>query len=128
MWALGSLKKLHRVVWALHFGDPGAALIDHVDGDATNNRVENLRLASHTTNGYNAKKNSRNTSGVTGVSRTKNGRKWKVQLTVSGKVTVFGEYDTIPEARRVYAIESTKNRGEFVAALGAQRGVVNDCA
>ena len=34
-----------RIAWAVYYGtDPGQYTIDHIDGDATNNRISNLQL------------------------------------------------------------------------------------
>lgn len=36
--------KLHRIVFCMfHRRDPGSMVIDHIDGDKTNNRIYNLR-------------------------------------------------------------------------------------
>lgn len=42
--------------------------IDHVDGNRSNNSKDNLRLATNAQNQHNAKKCSRNTSGIKGIS------------------------------------------------------------
>ena len=48
--------KAHRVVWFLVNGcDNTTALIDHIDGDTTNNSINNLRLADPKTNTWNRK-------------------------------------------------------------------------
>lgn len=59
----------HRIVWYLVHGYdvPDDKLIDHIDGDRTNNNVNNLRLISEADNNRNAKLYKNNTSGVVGV-------------------------------------------------------------
>ena len=43
--------KVHRVIWAIVKGeDPGELMVDHIDGNKTNNRIENLRLATNSQN------------------------------------------------------------------------------
>ena len=44
----------HRVAWALHTGeDPGEMQIDHANKDTSDNRIENLRLATQQQNNCN---------------------------------------------------------------------------
>ena len=57
----------HRIAWAVHYGVSEFGFIDHIDGDARNNRIRNLRLASPEINTQNAKLRDDNVSGVTGV-------------------------------------------------------------
>ena len=43
--------KLHRIVFCMfHRRDPGKLVIDHIDGDKTNNRIYNLRAVRHKDN------------------------------------------------------------------------------
>src|SRR5687767_14401 len=41
----------HRVIWALHYGEWPNGEIDHIDGNAKNNRLDNLRVVTHLENG-----------------------------------------------------------------------------
>lgn len=42
---------LHRLLWEAFFGEiPKGMEVDHIDGDRTNFRLDNLRLVSHTQN------------------------------------------------------------------------------
>jgi len=61
----------HRVIWEMHNGPiPDDLMIDHINGDSSDNRLPNLRLVTKRVNARNQKKRSCNTSGVTGVSKT----------------------------------------------------------
>lgn len=61
-------KRLHRAVWEWHNGEIQEGMqIDHLDRDKSNNRIENLRLVSHTVNGRNVSLSSRNNTGYMGV-------------------------------------------------------------
>lgn len=63
----GSVVLAHRVAWAIHYGVSDFGIIDHINGDGRDNRIGNLRLASHAINTQNAHRRSDCTTGVTGV-------------------------------------------------------------
>ena len=63
----GSALAVHRIVWALHYPLDKEKLVDHIDGNPFNNKLENLREVTHLGNARNMKKSSANKSGVTGV-------------------------------------------------------------
>ena len=57
--------KNHRYIWELFNGPiPEGFQIDHIDGNRSNNRLENLRVVSPSENSRNKKLQSNNTSGV----------------------------------------------------------------
>jgi hypothetical protein len=62
------LQLVHRVIWEMHYGliEQGK-FIDHIDGDRTNNKLDNLRLVSRSGNARNCKPRHDNTSGTVGV-------------------------------------------------------------
>lgn len=55
--------------------------VDHISGDTSDNRRENLRIATIQENMLNLQKKSTNTSGVRGVSFHKKRQEWKVDFT-----------------------------------------------
>lgn len=69
--------KAHHLVWAYHY-DVFPNMIDHIDGDKTNNNIHNLRIATNSQNQMNRKLNKNNKSGVKGL-RFRNNR-WLVQI------------------------------------------------
>jgi len=66
---------VHRIVWAMHGNEP-VQVLDHISGDTTDNRIENLRAVTHGANMCNAKRSKRNTSGIKGVSFQASTGKW----------------------------------------------------
>jgi hypothetical protein len=46
--------KIHRIIWVMHYGEiDDSLLIDHVDGNPFNNKIENLRLVTYKENSLN---------------------------------------------------------------------------
>jgi hypothetical protein len=88
----------HRIAWAIHYGRWPDGLIDHIDGDPTNNRIDNLRVVDSTGNTRNQRRHSRNTTGVTGVSYHRAAGKYWAQIGVRGEVKYLGLFDDLEAA------------------------------
>ena len=58
---------LHRFVWILKMGEEPSSTIDHIDIDPSNNRFENLRLATRKEQNRHRGKLKNNKSGFIGV-------------------------------------------------------------
>lgn len=75
---LGQRLVQHRIVWELHFGPiPEGKVIDHIDRDRFNNRIENLRCVSQSENMTNQPQ--RNSSGYKGVYQNQSSGKYQVR-------------------------------------------------
>ena len=73
---------LHRVIWKIVNGvDPD--VIDHIDGDTLNNRIDNLRSVSFSENLKNKKLYANNKTGTTGVYFIKLLNKWLAEIRVN---------------------------------------------
>lgn len=72
----GKRYKAHRLVWLYVHGVWPSAEIDHINRVRTDNRIENLREASHAENMRNLSKAKNNTSGHVGVHWDKRRQKW----------------------------------------------------
>ncbi|HAN9010013.1 TPA: HNH endonuclease [Escherichia coli] len=82
----------HRAVWIIHNGDiPKGMQIDHINGDRSDNRIENLRLVSHMENHKNLKRYVRRKPGVTGVNMDVRG-KWSARISIDGKIVCLGTF------------------------------------
>lgn len=92
---------VHRVIFLMHHGHL-PSLIDHIDMDIENNRVDNLRDADKALNSWNRGIQSNNTSGFRGVSWNKNASKWHAYIKVNGKRRHIGLFETPEEASIAY--------------------------
>lgn len=69
----------HRVAWAIHYGE-WPEVVDHVNGDRTDNRIENLRSVSQRQNAMNSSMSKNNTSGFCGVYWSSHWKRWKAVI------------------------------------------------
>jgi len=81
-----------RIVWKLHTGKDPVGVIDHINGETSDNRVENLRDVDSSGNSKNAKLRTDSTSGVPGVSFYKRSKKWWAYINSNGKRVSLGHY------------------------------------
>lgn len=89
----------HKAAWAYEHGNWPETMIDHIDGDASNNRISNLRLVSASLNSRNRKKRSDNASGATGVCWHSRDNVWEVHIGVDRKFIYVGRFSSLLEAK-----------------------------
>jgi hypothetical protein len=96
----------HRIVWMLHHGEIPAGLeIDHINRNPSDNRIENLRLATPRQNKWNRKKQE-----LPICLRHQRGR-FQVRVAADGKRHNIGTYDTIQQA--------VEARDKFLETIGS---------
>jgi hypothetical protein len=101
----GTQFSAHRLAWVYQYGamaDEGMD-IDHIDGDKSNNKIQNLRLVSRAHNSQNrvvAQSSSR--VRVLGVSSRKAIRRYSAQIMIGKKNKHLGYFDTVEEAHQAY--------------------------
>lgn len=103
----------HRIIWKMYYGSEPPEIIDHADGNGTNNKIDNIRAATIFQNGWNVKKSSRNKSGYKGVSFNKERNRWRAAIRVNKKDILIGYYSSAKEASEAYQKASAKHHGEF---------------
>jgi hypothetical protein len=102
---------VHQLIYWMHYGHkPG--VVDHINGNKMDNRIENLRECTHTQNLWNQGKRKNGKNQYKNVYKTPSG-KFAVRISVNNKLTHFGTYFTEEEAvfRRNEIIKGL--RGEF---------------
>ena len=104
----------HRVVWKMAKRTEPPFTLDHIDGDRTNNRPDNLRECSQLENLRNktrAKKNKNNLSGVH-RSNTKKPR-WYAQIKLEDKSLYLGSFDSEESAYKARVEAEQRYFGAF---------------
>lgn len=103
---------VHRIAYFMKHGEQ-PQMVDHIDGNRSNNRMENLRSATHSENNLNAPARSYNKSGIKGVYFHKDTGKWQAQVNHNGKHKYLGLFKSISEAEAVAISFRSTVHGEF---------------
>lgn len=85
--------------------------VDHINGCSTDNRRENLRVATPTQNQSNRGRQSNNTTGYKGVVR--HGNKYQAQIIVNKKRYHLGTFTTPEQAYESYCKAAKEYFGDF---------------
>lgn len=104
--------RTHRVVFLMHRGYLPAVL-DHIDGDRANNRLDNLRPASLNQNQYNRKLNKNNKTGFKGVSYNAKQKMFFAVINHQRQRIFLGGYSTPEEADVVVRAAREELHGNF---------------
>lgn len=98
---VNKLYRAHRIVWEMHHGPiPEWVVIDHINGNGLDNRIENLRVVTQADNQKNKKVGKNNESGVLGVAWYKPSSKWVARISKDGKWSHIGYFDNFEDAVR----------------------------
>lgn len=109
---MNKLYKAHRLIFAYH-NDFMPKEIDHIDGNRSNNNIENLRAATRSQNQFNSKLRKDSSSGIKGVIWDKSKQKWGVKIKVNGVRHSFGQFYDIDYAKFIADAMRYKFHGEF---------------
>ena len=103
----------HRLAWLIVHGEPVPIEIDHIDRDRANNRITNLRAATHSQNGFNVGVRSNNTTGIVGVS-LHSGGKFLAKIRHQRQTIYLGLFPTLEEAAEARRSAEARLFGDFV--------------
>jgi len=102
-----------RLVWLYVNGELPTKFVEHRNGNKSDDRLRNLRLATNSENQANRGAPSNNTSGTKGVRFDSDRMKWRAQIMVNGKSKNLGRFQTREEAMAAYANAAEKAWGDF---------------
>ena len=90
----------HRLAWLYEYGEFPSGSLDHINHDKTDNRIINLRIASHRENSRNRSMQSNNTTGHNGISFRKPRNKYLAYIKVNYKQKHLGSFENIEDAAK----------------------------
>lgn len=99
----------HRLIHFLFTGS-WPSQVDHINGNRSDNRHENLRSATHAENCFNRKPLGRRSKGCYWQPKRE---KWIAQIGYQGKRITIGYYDTEQQASEAYREKAELLHGEF---------------
>lgn len=103
----GKEYRAHRLIFLYHHGYL-PDMLDHIDRNRLNNRIENLRESNPLDNQRNKNKQKNNTSGINGVHWDKRRRKWIASVSIKQKVIYLGGFDDINDAKHAREMANIK--------------------
>lgn len=107
----GRQHQASRLAWIYTHGEINGQFIDHINGDRSDNRLSNLRIASQSQNNQNIRSaRSKTGTGFLGVTQSRG--KFAAQLLVNGHNKHIGYFKTPDEAHAAY-LTAKREHHEF---------------
>ena len=103
----------HRVAWFYVYGRWPRDEIDHINRIRSDNRIVNLREATHHQNTCNGPPRRTSKSGLIGVSWDSGTGQWRAHITVAGRTRHLGRFDSITEATVARQAAARAQFGDF---------------
>jgi HNH endonuclease/AP2 domain len=93
---------VHHLAWLYVYGTL-PKMIDHINENKSDNKIENLRVCNTALNMQNKRKaQANNKTGYLGVNYAKNVNKYNAQICLNGKSKSLGYFNTAEEAHQAY--------------------------
>lgn len=108
----GKLLYAHRLAWLYVYGHFPECDLDHINGDPSDNRISNLRLATPQQNSANRPPHKDNKSGLKGVCLLPSG-KYMASIKDGQRVKYIGLFDDPHVAYEAFRREEVRIHGEY---------------
>jgi hypothetical protein len=108
--------RANRLAWFYVHGEWPSALVDHINTDGLDDRIENLREATHGQNQHNSRKPGNNTSGFKGVWLDKRRDRWVAEVWFKDQKHFVGQFATPEQAAAARDAVARKLHGKFMRA------------
>lgn len=98
----------HRLIWLYHHGYM-PTIIDHIDGNRSNNNIKNLRIATASQNQHNRVINKNNKTGIKGLSI--------VNIPVNGAIYTYYRADICNDhksVRKYFSLDDKEEAKKFL--------------
>ena len=92
----------HHFAYYYVYGNVDFEMLDHINGNKTDNRICNLRISNKYKNQWNR------FDEIKGYTWNKKKNKWQSTIKVQGKSIFLGLYETKEEARQSYLLAKSK--------------------
>ena len=100
---------LHRFI----MNAPRGFEVDHINHNKLDCRKNNLRVVTHAQNQINMNRHKDNTSGFKGVTWHEIANRWQARISIGGRCTHLGLFDTRELAAKAYDSAAKENYGQF---------------
>jgi hypothetical protein len=105
---------MHRALYEHHVGPiPQGMEIDHENGIPLDNRLSNIRMATHMDNMCNTRLRHNSSSKLKGVSFNRPSGKFVSQIQIAGEKYHLGFHDTAEQAHQAYRDAALALHGRF---------------
>lgn len=108
----GVVYRAARLAWLYVYGE-FPEFVDHENTCRSDDRLDNLRVATRPQNQANRQKQANNTSGYKGVTYHAQSGKWVARVNANGKCHSLGLHDTPEIAHQAYCAGAIVHHGEY---------------
>lgn len=114
--------KMHRVILNAGHGQ----LVDHINGDTLNNTRGNLRIANHSQNGANRRRNVNNSTGYLGVNKIQSSGHFMARIQVGGVRFNLGTFADLIQAAKARDLAAVFYFGKYAKLNFPDEGALDE--